>query len=181
MTKTAIGIIVFPFFCLLLSLQVLVSDPAFTYHSLKNPEAIEPTKQLFKYFEGRAEMPEIFNAEERSHLADVKHVLNYAYYLLEFFAIVLIFCMMDNWKKIIKYGTLLLLALLLFAYFIPFEAFFTYFHKIVFPQGNWQFPADSTLIQFYPGTFFALYAIAIAVNSLIAALSFFPLIVSRKG
>ena len=179
--KILIGTIAFPLFCLLLSFNVLVNDPAFTYHLLKNLEAVKPTQQLFQYFESKAGMPEIFNSEEQSHLTDVKHVINYAYYLLEFFAIVLAFCMIDEWKKIVKYGTLLLLALLLIAYFIPFDTFFIYFHKILFSQGNWTFPADSTIIQFYPETFFVSYAIAIVLNSLVAAASFFPLIVSSRG
>ncbi len=175
--KIAIGSIVFPLFCLLLSLQVLVSDPAFTY-LLLNQDSVEPTKQLFQYFQGK-EIPEIFNEQEKAHLQDVKHLLKYSYYLLEIIAVILAFCMIDDWRKIIKYGTILLIILLAAGFLIPFDSFFTSFHKILFPQGNWQFPADSMLIQLYPASFFENYGIAIGINALIAAATF--IIVSRRG
>jgi hypothetical protein len=42
---------------------------------------------------------------------------------------------------------------------IPFPWTFTRFHEAFFPQGNWQFAADSWLITTYPQWFFALAAI----------------------
>lgn len=167
--KAVIGTIVFPIFCLLLSLQVLVNDPAFTY-LLLNKEAVGPTKQLFQYFQGKAEVPQIFDEQEKSHLQDVKHLLKYSYYLLEIITVILAFCLIDEWKKIIKYGTILLLILLAIGFFIPFDSFFTSFHELLFPQGNWQFATDSTLIQLYPASFFENYGIAIGINALLAAL-----------
>jgi uncharacterized membrane protein len=69
--------------------------------------------------------------------------------------------------------------MLIIGFLIPFETLFTYFHLTLFPQGNWMFPPDSILVQFYPATFFANYGLAIALNSLVAACIL--LIVSRKG
>ncbi|MBW3019082.1 DUF1461 domain-containing protein, partial [Candidatus Woesearchaeota archaeon] len=40
---------------------------------------------------------------------------------------------------------------------IPFNSVFTAMHHILFPQGNWQFPADSMLIQYYPSGFWNEY------------------------
>lgn len=177
--KTAIGIILFPFLCLFLSLFVLLSDPAFTYLLLDNQDAVQPTRQLLQYFEHKAEMPAIFATDEQAHLADVKHLLSYTYYILELLAIIVTFCMLDNWRKVIKWGSALLALLLLFTFFIPFDVFFTNFHKIFFPQGNWMFSADSTLITFYPTAFFMQFGIAIAINALVAASAL--IIVSRKG
>lgn len=48
----------------------------------------------------------------------------------------------------------LLLLLLVAALFFPLV--FTLFHEVFFPQGNWQFPADSLLIQTFPGDFFVM-------------------------
>lgn len=177
--KVVIGIILFPFLCIFLSLFVLLSDPAFIYLSLDNQEAVEPTKQLLQYFEHKAEMPAIFTAGEQAHLEDVRQLLSYAYYILELLIVAVTFCMLDNWRKVIKWGSALLVLLLLLAIAAPFDTFFTNFHKIFFPQGNWMFATDSTLITFYPTVFFTNFAIAIALNSLVAALAF--IIVSRRG
>ncbi len=42
---------------------------------------------------------------------------------------------------------------------IPFPWTFRFFHAAFFPQGNWQFPADSWLIITFPIWFFALVAV----------------------
>lgn len=36
---------------------------------------------------------------------------------------------------------------------------FEVFHLVLFPQGNWRFPADSLIIQTYPQEFFVSFAI----------------------
>lgn len=36
-----------------------------------------------------------------------------------------------------------------------FDKFFILFHNVLFPQGNWTFPADSLLISLYPKMFFS--------------------------
>ena len=180
--KTLIGIIIFPILCLLFSLLILRTDPEFTLLLLKNPEAAAPTKQLLNYFENNAEIPNIFTEQEKSHLTDVKKLLNSAYYAFGILAAILIYCAQNNWKPVVKKGTILLIIILAILFFIPFDAFFTRFHQILFPQGNWQFSPDSTLIQFYPETFFISYGIAIAIHALVAAFFLNYLeIVSRKG
>ncbi len=177
--KIAVGIIFFPFLCIFLSLFVLLSDPAFTYLLLDNPNAVQPTRQLLQYFQHKSEMPAIFTVDEQAHLRDVSQLLSYAYYILGLLVVVVTFCMFENWRKVIRWGSALLVLLLLLAFFIPFDIFFTNFHKIFFPQGNWMFSADSTLITFYPTVFFMQFGIAIAINALVAAFAF--IIVSRKG
>jgi len=170
-----IGILLFPFFCLFLSLFVLITDPAFTYLLLEK-EAVQPTKQLFKYFAGRAEIPEIFDDTEKAHFGDVKKIIWGSFALL----IILTLICCKEWEKIAKKGTLLLLALILLAVMMPFDTLFTIFHQVLFPQGNWMFPADSTIITFYPMSFFITYAIAIAIHAVITA-GILLEIVSRKG
>lgn len=51
-------------------------------------------------------------------------------------------------KILIVFNTICILSI------IFFNIFFTLFHKILFPQGNWQFPHNSLLIQTYPESFF---------------------------
>jgi len=172
------GIIIFPLFCLLLSFFVLATDPVFSYSLLEREDSIEPTKQLFEYFFWHAEMPNVFNAEEQKHLQDVKLVINIALVLLILLAIALFY--IHDWKTSVTHGTLLLFIVLILAVILPFDILFTAFHNIAFPQGGWRFAADSMLINFYPINFFINYAVALAINSLVAALIVLK-IVSTKG
>lgn len=175
-----IGVILFPIFCLLFSFFVLLTDPSFNYLLLKNPESIAPTKQLFKYFAGTAELPKIFNQEEREHLKDVAMVIRGAFVLL--ILVILGLLATKQYRQSIRQGTLLLLIIIALIMLIPFDSFFTAFHKIVFPQGGWIFAPDSTLIQFYPMHLFATSTVAIVIHALITAIFFCYLeIVSRRG
>lgn len=46
--------------------------------------------------------------------------------------------------------------------FLGWEAFFTTFHQIFFPQGNWQFRMSDTLIRLYPPQFWIDSALVVA-------------------
>ena len=46
---------------------------------------------------------------------------------------------------------------------VAFDAAFELFHRIFFPGGNWDFPADSLLIRLYPYVFWQLSAGALGV------------------
>lgn len=172
MMKTAL-IITFPVLCLLISFAVLITDPGFTLHLLDNPGAVEPTKQLTAFFFTSAPVPADFNAQEAAHLNDVKTLVLAAFVALLFLGLFHIrHTTLNNWKPVTYYGTILLLAFVLLGAIIPFDNLFTWFHHLFFPQGNWQFPATSTLIRYYPATFFAHYTIAIALNAFAAAITF---------
>lgn len=69
---------------------------------------------------------------------------------------------------------LALIALAVFA-FIDFDAFFSAFHGIFFPQGNWTFPARSLLITMYPENFWVGMGIIWVITSLICGIIFFAL------
>ncbi len=67
----------------------------------------------------------------------------------------------------------LVLAVLLAASTLAgFDSFWTAFHHVLFPQGDWMFPADSVLITLFPEAFFEGFAtqvlLAIAAFSLLA-------------
>ncbi|MBW2969761.1 DUF1461 domain-containing protein [Candidatus Woesearchaeota archaeon] len=176
-----ISTIIFPIFCLMLSFFILITDSHYTY-SLVKEEHAQPTKELVHYLVWQGQMPEVFNAEEQLHLQDVKQLIKYAFITFLLTILVLIYCSSEL-KKAIRQGTILLLAILGACFVIPFEVLFTKFHQIFFPQGNWIFPPDSTLITFYPANFFATYALSIAVYAIFLALilTHFTYFVSRKG
>jgi uncharacterized membrane protein len=180
--KTKIAIILFPLFCLLFSFAVLITDPGFTYNLLDNPESVQPTQQLMDYFAGRAEMPQVFNTQEQSHLNDVRTDIYVAFALLIIVTLALLKLMKQNRPAIIKKGTILLGAISILAITIPFDKLFTMFHYVVFPQGNWMFAAKSTLISFYPNSFFAMFGLGIAIHAFItAAMLYYIEIVIRRG
>jgi hypothetical protein len=45
--------------------------------------------------------------------------------------------------------------------YFAFDALFTLFHEVFFPQGNWEFPPDSNMIRLYPYAFWQLTAAAL--------------------
>ncbi len=154
---TWICAIIFPFLMLLLIGNALVFDVS-AYKALLRPGAVNATVQLLDYFQGRAEIPDIFDANEKAHLADVKGVIS----LLRWVSLVLLAVFLALMTKadagaVLTRGFMMLLALVLFFAFIPFDTIFIWFHKIFFPQGNWVFPSNSMLILLYPGTFFQAF------------------------
>ena len=102
-----------------------------------------------------------FTTAEVSHLQDVHHVIVVA------FAVVLGATGVFTWvhwyagytKAVlvresqlltVAWRVLVLLTLLAVAFF---SSFFTVFHQVFFPQGNWAFPADSRLLLTFPVPF----------------------------
>jgi len=168
-----VGIILFPIFCVLLSSLVLISDPGFPFALLKTTspvESVQPTHELFQYFFGLGNIPEVFDASEQSHLADVKHVIVGA--LLVFVLVTVLLCYSlkkGDVAKIARYGSVVLILMLGASVLVPFDALFTWFHELFFPQGNWVFSASSTLIQFYPFAYFEYFALAIAIHACMVA------------
>ena len=47
--------------------------------------------------------------------------------------------------------------------YLAFEPLFELFHRVFFPGGNWEFPADSNMIRLYPYAFWELTAAALGV------------------
>jgi hypothetical protein len=47
--------------------------------------------------------------------------------------------------------------------FLAFDAAFELFHRVLFPGGNWEFPADSNMIRLYPFEFWQLTAVGLGV------------------
>jgi uncharacterized membrane protein len=95
---------------------------------------------------------------EASHMEDMRVLVRDAMLLLLSAVIVLVTTSVVQPLErgqfravLVMHGTVLLLLL-------PFPWTFAKFHEVFFPQGNWQFPADSYLISTFSGTFFAIAA-----------------------
>lgn len=101
---------------------------------------------------------------EIGHLQDVIHLVQSACILwsIACLSLLLIFALayrrshrhypfglIEKTTKICLISTLVISALGIFLW----RNFFTWFHQIFFPQGNWSFPTDSLLITFFPEIF----------------------------
>lgn len=109
----------------------------------------------------------IFTANEVSHLDDVSKLYTPISRVLNFLsacAWILLLAALLKQQSIVQslkqaamtYGVLV--GLLIVCSFF-FQWFFTQFHASLFPQGNWQFPDDSLLIQTFPETFWKLIVV----------------------
>lgn len=149
----------------------------------KAENAIMGSRQLSGYFQGKAGLPDDFDEKEAKHLEDVRKVLQ----LLQIALLILIVVLagllsMAETKKLLLYGGMITLALVILSSAIPFHLLFTAMHHALFPQGNWMFEADSTLIQYYPQELFMSYAYTIGMTiSLIAASSVLVSFIIEKG
>ncbi len=149
--------IIFPFLMLLLVGNALVFDET-AYAALLRPGAVNATMQLLDYFQGDAEIPSIFDKNEKSHLADVKQVISLLRWVsLALLIVFLLLLFKADAGIALTRGFTLLLALVLLSMFIPFDTVFSYFHKMLFAEGTWLFPANSMLILLYPETFFQAF------------------------
>lgn len=160
-------IILFSVFCISLSVNVLVTDPFFTkvlLASTSPSEAKLHTEKLWNFFKFSSPVPDIFSADEKSHLVDVRRLLVANFLLCIFLAVFL-------WGKInseiAKKGFFTLSGIAAISILIPFEKLFMLFHYVFFPQGNFMFASESALITFYPADFFMYYSIGIAVFAFI--------------
>ena len=152
-------------------------EKEFTKHNIYDRvyNADEISEKLIGFFKEENNLPLSFNEKEKSHLEDVKKLIDNGKGLLVFLSllnIILISIILsnDNLKKILissgVFAIILPIPFLLFS----FSNIFTKFHLILFPQGNFQFPLDSLLIQLFPQEFFYDSLINIVLNSSIFAI-----------
>ena len=152
-------------------------------HSKNAEKAIPATKQLFNYFWDKGEIPQDFNKRETEHLEDVKRVLRGIQISFVFLlALFIILIQYSKYSQVLLNGGLSAIATIAIVSIIPFTNIFEAMHQTLFPKGNWAFPAQSVIIQYYQESYFLSYAKVIAV--IITALATFSSlagIVLRKG
>jgi integral membrane protein (TIGR01906 family) len=133
------------------------SEPSIRY--LVNNEDIDYLEDL-TFDDGEP----IFNDRELSHMEDVKGVVTGMRVTLAIFLIVLVICVWVLFKKGRRdfiflafymggWGLFGLIAAILLLVAISFNQLFTWFHKIFFSDGTWQFYTSDTLIRLFPMRF----------------------------
>ena len=166
------------------------------YSYIDKQDAIKLTEELFGFFKENKEFKPFvlknnlpyFTQNEISHLEDVRVLFNkifLAYYICLGLTIVSIAILIEKNKKIflknisilliIPSAILILLLLLLYLFGQNFLPLFDKFHTIFFPQGNFAFPEDSTLITLLPLGFFTDFFEKLVIS---AAIISFALIIT---
>lgn len=138
-------------------------------------------KEDFKPFILKNNLP-YFTTDEISHLGDVRILFNkifLTYYICLGLTLIFIAVLFEkNIKNYLKNISVLLMlpsailiSLLLILYFFGqnFLPLFDKFHLIFFPQGNFAFPEDSTLITLLPSNFFNDFFTRLVTTSLLFA------------
>ncbi|MFH1071957.1 MAG: DUF1461 domain-containing protein [Nanoarchaeota archaeon] len=156
------------------------------------------TQNLFAYYQQRDSLKH-FTPQEQFHLKDVKGVIQLMFIIYSFAVLIIVFALVHVfWKhratfsknrkqrhlfdyrrillrifKAVRIAGLVSLAIILLLFLFElvggFGLLFTGFHSLFFPQGNWQFPADSLLITLFPEQFFRDIAEKIFVRSFVIA------------
>lgn len=117
------------------------------------------TSQLFDFFKDRAQLPSVFNDKEKSHLVDVKNVLDLIFSVMLVSVLFLLVLLPISPKSLFYAGIISIIIIFILAV-VPWSFSFTFVHKIFF-KNNWVFSPDSTIISFYPVSVFQVYSLII--------------------
>ncbi|MBG7588097.1 DUF1461 domain-containing protein [Rothia kristinae] len=119
-----------------------------------------------------------FTAPEVGHMTDVKHVMLWSLLLVGCWLVLAVLCarrLGDGAPGALRRAlfagawlTILLILGLLGLSLLGWERFFTGFHEIFFPEGNWAFYPSDTLIRLYPDQFWVDSAVLIALITVLA-------------
>ena len=157
--------------CIVLSIFTLL----FSYHAtlLFFPQTVNQENTL-DYLNNNQPLLQNYTAAELSHLEDVQKVMSLAdniFYVSLVLSLLLIIYGLKRklLPKMLLYGGISIVSvigLILILTLISFNSSFTAFHEIFFPQGNWQFPSDSLLIQTFQLDFFIKIDLTIFIQAL---------------
>jgi uncharacterized membrane protein len=163
--------ILLPLFLLLLSYKIMFAFTAYT------PEQ----QEWIDYFSDDGLVPGNYTANEVSHMEDVQRVMSsvdIVFFVLLFGLTLILTNYKKNrpkLKKLFKFGgmtTLSVYGLISLLALLSYNALFTLFHKIFFPQGNWTFPVDSLLTATFTYDFFFLITVKIILLTLFLGILF---------
>ncbi len=158
-----------PLAILAVSADLLVFD-AQTHQELLAPEAMPATLKLLDYFRGTGQIPQMFSAEEQSHLADVKKTIKGLHWTaLGLLAALLLLLPHARQEQALIRGFAIMAAFSALLTIMPFESVFQSFHQALFAPGTWLFPPESALIRMYPFSFFQEFLQRIIISALATA------------
>lgn len=153
------------------SLQKDTTNGKYVYGEIESKQL---TSQTIDYLNYNGELPQEMTDNEKSHMEDVRRLFNLQreiFFTSMFFMTITlmgIFMYFENYKKKalkrILFAPIYLLAVMIGLFIIisfNFQFFFSAFHQLFFPQGNYLFPIDSMLLTLFSAKFFFYEAIII--------------------
>ncbi len=159
--------------CIIISIFTLL----FSYHTTLFffPQTVNQENTINHLNDNTIPLLQNYTAVELSHLEDVQKVMSMTDNLFYVSLVLSLLLLIYGFKrkllsKMLLYGGISIVAvigLILILTIISFNSSFTAFHEIFFPQGNWQFPSDSLLIQTFPLEFFIKIAFTIFIQALV--------------
>ncbi|HEY8135138.1 MAG TPA: DUF1461 domain-containing protein [Candidatus Limnocylindrales bacterium] len=117
----------------------------------------------------------LYTADEQAHLRDARAVL-YLFVALAVASLAFVIAALAHrphdarrWRAVARGGAGLAIGAVVVGVvgYLVFDAAFELFHRVLFPGGNWEFPADSNMIRLYPYAFWQLTAAALGMLSVI--------------
>jgi integral membrane protein (TIGR01906 family) len=134
----------------------------------------------FNFLKGKETLDDRYSSQEKNHFYDVKLIIDFAkalilgliIFVMMYFAVLFFFDKSEIFRTLKLAGIMSVsfILLLLVAITINFNATFFLFHALIFPQGNWTFPFDSTIITVFSEQFFVHAAVISFILSLGAGL-----------
>lgn len=133
---------------------------------------------VIQFLNGEKPLTNNFTKEEKSHMEDVKKIQDWmkALLALSLAGIIISYSLEKDKPEFlanVRKGTIItgtFIALLALFAILSFNTTFIYFHELFFPQGNWQFPANSTLITLFPEEFFIKITTTIITATLLLSI-----------
>lgn len=121
--------------------------------------ASSPTQDLVKsYLEG-GEVDLVFSDSANNHMADVLVLFSAARVVAALAVVALLALIPFLDVFVLRLAGSLLVLVPVGLSLVSWDWLFAVFHLVLFPQGNWRFPADSMIIQTYPQEFFVSFAL----------------------
>jgi len=151
------------------------SEPSIRY--LVNGESITYLHNL-RFDSGE----QLFNESELSHMEDVKDVVSgmrivLAAAMILLLIVTLLAIRFQNYETVLHayrrggQGIIWVIGVILAFVAVSFNNLFTWFHKLFFESGTWQFYTSDTLIRLFPMRFWQDAFIFVGVLSLIIGIS----------
>ena len=145
---------------------------------------------VISYLRGDEEL-QGFTDSEKSHMQDVKKLIDIAKILFLISLAIIIAAIIalkkktkETFRKASKYSsitTLAISAIITILTLADFGETFYSSHTLLFPQGNWLFPASSLLIQLYPEQFFMEMGLWIFATTILLSIIIFIISTKQKS
>ncbi|MBU1201849.1 MAG: DUF1461 domain-containing protein [Nanoarchaeota archaeon] len=178
---------------LILPLRMIIFNNNYYYQQFEKNDVYEKINEtnaktvldnLLLFFQDKQEL-KYFEENEKSHLKDVKVLLNKFFFTLDL-SLILVLCFfaalifvereqfLDNFFKILFLGGLVSFSLiiLIFLASLNFSMTFQGFHEVFFPQGNYTFSEVSLLITLFPAAFFKDFLLKMLLVALSISMGF---------